>query len=179
MVKENLILIGMPGSGKSTLGPRLAAALAFDFVDTDRLIEIMERRTLQEILETEGPEALREIEAAFLLSLNLCRHVIATGGSAVYNTSAMAHLKQIGFIVFLNVPVEILRERLHNFEQRGIIRAPGQSLEDLFQERYFLYRTYADMVVNNAFLSTDEACREILGSLKNTGWIPSLCEGYK
>ncbi len=161
-MKDNLVLIGMPGSGKSTLGPRLAEALAFTFVDTDRLIEAAEGRTLQEIVETEGAEALRRIESAFLLSLDLHRHVIATGGSAVYSALAMNHLKQNGFVIFLNVPLEILEKRLDNFDQRGIVRAPGQRLEDLFLERYPLYMAYADRVVDNAFLPTDELCRKIL-----------------
>ena len=172
-MKENLVLIGMPGSGKSTVGPKLAEMLSYSFVDTDRLIEKEEKRSLQEIVGKEGPETLRRIEANLLLSLRLRHYVISTGGSAVYSAPAMNHLKTNGIIIFLYVTMKSLKGRLENIDQRGIARQRGQSLEDLFTERHPLYTTYADMILDTSSLSPDEVCERILNQLKEKkGFLP-------
>ena len=170
-MRENLVLIGMPGSGKSTVGPKLGEALSYTFIDTDRLIEKKEGRSLQEIVDHEGHEALRNIEEACLLSLHLHHYVISTGGSAIYSAPAMRHLKTNGIIIFLDVALDHLKKRLDNFGQRGIARQPGQSLADLFAERYPLYISYADMTIDTTILSPDEVCEKILGQLKKEGEI--------
>jgi len=144
----NIVLIGMPGVGKSTLGVLLAKATSRDFVDTDVYIQAREGRGLQEILDGDGPAAFRAIEERNVLSLQYRRAVIATGGSVVYSESAMAHLRAAGIVVHLALPLAALQTRLTNIGTRGILRAPGQTLESLFHERAPLYRRYADVTVD-------------------------------
>lgn len=145
---QSVVLVGMPGAGKSTLGVLLAKETARDFVDTDVLIQVREGKTLQDILDESDYLNLRRIEEQALLSVDLTHHVIATGGSAVYSDKGMAKLKTLGPVVFLQVELDELRRRIHNYDNRGIARRPDQSFEDLFAERDALYRRYADIVVD-------------------------------
>lgn len=145
--RPNLILIGMPGAGKSTIGVLLAKELARDFVDTDLLIQLRKGKTLQDILLEEGHEALRAIEAEVLQSVSGEGLVIATGGSAVYSESAMAHLRRQGQTIYLQLPLEIIRQRITNPDTRGLAKPEGQSLEELYQERLPLYQRYADITI--------------------------------
>ena len=147
-IKSNLVLIGMPGSGKSTVGVILAKMAAHDFVDTDVLIQTFNNRRLQDIVDIGGYIALREIEEQVILSLSLKNYVIATGGSAVYSESAMTHLKSDGIIIFLNVDVVSLAKRIGDFSARGVAMRPDQSFTELFEERYGLYARYADITIN-------------------------------
>ncbi len=147
---SNIVLIGMPGAGKSTIGIILAKQRARDFVDTDVLIQVAEKRSLQEILDAEGYLALRQVEEHILLSLNCTNHVIATGGSAVYSPTAMNHLKANGIAVFLHVEMEELIRRITNFETRGIACNPDQTFAELYQERQLLYERYADLTIDCA-----------------------------
>ncbi len=159
--RSNVVLIGMPGAGKSTVGVILAKHTSRDFVDTDVLIQTSEQRPLQEIVDTDGHMALRGIEERILLSLDLANHVIATGGSAAYSANAMQHLKKNGIVVFLHVPFDEIRERVRDFATRGIARAPNQSFADLFEERYVLYRKYADLTVACQGLTQEEVSETI------------------
>lgn len=145
---SSLILIGMPGAGKSTIGILLAKSLAKDFVDTDLLIQNRESKTLQDIVDSEGYLALRKIEESVLLNVHYPNHVIATGGSAVYSEAAMHHLKSFGQIVFLDVSLESLLERVNDFDTRGLARRPDQSFAELFNERRELYQKYADIHID-------------------------------
>jgi shikimate kinase len=145
---QSLILIGMPGAGKSTLGLLLAKSLAKDFVDTDLLIQLEHRKTLQDILHQQGYLALREQEEKVLLNAHYPNHVIATGGSAVYSEVAMHHLKQFGPIVFLDVALNELEQRIHNMDNRGIARPAHQGFDEVFAERRPLYMRYADIVID-------------------------------
>lgn len=163
--KTNIVLIGMPGSGKSTVGIILAKIAAKDFVDTDVLIQLSENRTLQDIVDTEGHMALRRIEERVLLSVNHKNHVIATGGSAAYSDKAMKHLKQDGLIVFLNADLSCLRSRIQNYETRGLAKRPDQTFQDLFQERHELYTRYADISIDCSTLSQEQVCTEILNTM--------------
>jgi len=163
--KSNIVLVGMPGAGKSTVGVILAKWTARDFVDTDVLIQASQQRSLQDIVDREGYLALRRVEEEVLLSLNLANHVIATGGSAVYSGPAMMHLKKSGIVVFLSVKLAKLRERLGNFGTRGIVRRPGQTLEELFEERDILYRRCADLTVHCTDMTHEEVCQEICARL--------------
>ena len=147
-MKSNLTLIGMPGAGKSTIGIILAKNLAMGFIDTDVLIQINRQKTLQQILDESGHLTLREIEEKEILKLNIENHIIATGGSAVYSTGAMAHLKSISEVIFLEVNFDVLEKRIHNFKTRGIAKAEDQSFEALFQERRRLYKQYADLTID-------------------------------
>ncbi|MFT5603838.1 MAG: shikimate kinase [Paracoccaceae bacterium] len=143
--RTNIVLIGMPGAGKSTIGVLLAKTLTKNFIDTDVLIQRRADTNLQNIIDSRGYEALQAIEREVLLELQ-CEHtVIATGGSAVYAQHAMAHLQKSAVVVFIDVPLQELRERIHNMDSRGIVQKPGQDFDALFQERWTLYREFADI----------------------------------
>lgn len=155
-MKSNLTLIGMPGAGKSTVGVILAKILGMDFVDTDVLIQVRQGKTLQRIIDESGHLRLRAIEEEEVLGLAVKHHVIATGGSVVYSERAMAHLLDISRVVFLDVGLEKLQRRIHNFASRGIAKAPNQSFRDLFAERRQLYRKYAEIIVDADRLDQEE-----------------------
>jgi len=159
---SNIILIGMPGSGKSTIGVVLAKCVPMDFVDTDILIQCSVGRSLQDIVDHEGHMALRAIEEKVLLGLECRHHVIATGGSAVYSRPAMEHLKADGFTVFLEVDLDTLKARIHDYETRGLAKRPDQSFEELFAERSALYSRYADLTIQCSGLSVPKICASIL-----------------
>jgi shikimate kinase len=144
---RNIILIGMPGAGKSTVGVILAKTLGMQFIDTDILIQEWAGKMLQEILDTDGPEAFKRIEEETILSLHPRRAVIATGGSVVCSEDAMAHLKSEGLAVYLKIPYEEMEKRLKNITTRGILLLPGQSLREMYDERVPLYEKYADLTV--------------------------------
>ncbi|MFC4258163.1 shikimate kinase [Marinobacter lacisalsi] len=162
---DNIVLTGMPGSGKSTVGVLLAKRLGFGFVDTDLLIQQKAGRTLQEIVDAEGYLALRAIEEEVLLELAVERHIISTGGSAVYSQQAMAHLKQDGEVVFLDIPLDEMMRRIGDHSLRGISRGPAQSFTDLFQERFALYQHYCDVWVKASGLNQDEVCETVIAAL--------------
>lgn len=147
---KNLILIGMPGAGKSTVGVLLAKALKMPFTDTDILIQRQENSYLQELIEKHGTEGFIEIEENTVRSLDLRNYVIATGGSVVYSEAAMSHLKSHGVVFFLNARLYQLERRLKNSATRGIAMLPGQTLGSLYRERLPLYRKYADFEIDCA-----------------------------
>jgi shikimate kinase len=165
-LKSNIVLVGMPGSGKSTVGVILAKLLSYDFLDTDVLIQSSQRRALQDIVDRDGHLALRKIEEDTLLSLDLQHHVIATGGSAVYSAAAMAHLAAIGTVVFLDVDLATLERRVDNLATRGLVRRPGQSLADLFAEREALYKQAADITINCTGMTQEAVCSAIIARLR-------------
>ncbi len=144
----NLVLIGMPGVGKSTIGVLLAKELAREFVDTDLLIQLREGKTLQDILLEKGYEALRAIEAEVLQTVTGSGLVIATGGSAVYSDAAMEHLRLQGQTVYLQLPLDTLAERIINPNTRGLAKPQEQSFEELYRERLPLYQRYADITID-------------------------------
>lgn len=152
----------MPGAGKSTVGVLLAKQASLHFVDTDLLIQTGQKRTLQDIVDTDGYEILRQIEENVLLGLTVHNCVIATGGSAVYSDRAMTHLKSDGIAVFLNVDRPVLESRIHDYSTRGLAKRPDQDLGDLFQERSALYAKYADITINNVNLTQEEVCTQII-----------------
>lgn len=160
--QNNIVLIGMPGSGKSTLGVLLAKHAALAFVDTDLLIQSHSGKTLQAIVDGEGYEALRTIEEQVLCNLDVTSHVIATGGSAVYSDRAMQHLKQNSLVVFLDISLATVRQRIGDFSLRGISKRPDQSLNDLFAERYELYTRYADVIIQGEHKSHNQVLGELL-----------------
>lgn len=166
MKKSNIILIGMPGSGKSTIGVVLAKKTSLDFLDTDVLIQTVEKRSLQTIIDSDGYMELRRIEEKTLLRLNLLNHVISTGGSAAYSDAAMNHLKSSGITVFLHVQLTTLLGRVHDFDTRGLAKRPEQTFEDLFYERFALYKKYADITIDNSYLTLDKACETIIRCIR-------------
>jgi shikimate kinase len=159
---SNVVLIGMPGAGKSTVGVILAKRVAMDFVDTDVLIQTHEGRTLQDIVDHEGYLELRRIEESVLLDIDQRNHVIATGGSAVYSEKAMAHLKTDAVVVYLDVTREVLEKRITNYATRGIAKHPDQTFEELLEERDTLYRQYADVTIDCNDLTQEQAAEVIV-----------------
>ena len=145
---RNLVLIGMPGAGKSTLGVLLAKALRMQFLDTDIAIQEQERATLKEIIDTSGIQAFLACEEKVICSLSMQGFVLATGGSVVYSTRAMMHLKQNGFLIFLKLDFREIKRRVRNIRGRGVVLRPGQTLHDLYEEREPLYEKYADHILD-------------------------------
>jgi shikimate kinase len=160
--KSNIILIGMPGAGKSTIGVILAKLTSLDFVDTDVLLQSSQGRSLQKIVDSEGHLSLRAMEEQAILELRRRNHVIATGGSAIYSEAAMQHLASDGVIVFLHADLHTLESRVRNFKTRGLAKKPGQSFSDLFSERLPLYKKFADITIDSFGLSHEEICAIII-----------------
>ncbi len=158
---NNIILIGMPGVGKSTVGIVLAKHLGCHFLDSDLLIQEREHLLLHEIIEKYGPDGFNKIENEILSSIQAEKTVIATGGSAVYGKEAMRHLKAIGTVVYLQLPYIKLKERLGDLNKRGVSIRQGQTLLSLYEERIPLYEKYADITLD----CTDSSIRENVQSL--------------
>lgn len=146
--KNNVVLIGMPGAGKSTAGVVLAKVLGYRFLDSDLLIQETEGRLLREIIEQEGLDGFIEVENRINAGIQVKNTVIATGGSVIYGEDAMKHLKEIGTIIYIQLSYEEISHRLGNVKQRGVVLKDNQTLEDLYQERCPLYEKYADIIVN-------------------------------
>lgn len=145
-MKKNVTLIGMPGSGKSTMGVRLAERLGFNFIDSDLLIIEQQGRRLQDIIDSEGIEAFLKIEEEVNAAIDVENTVIATGGSVIYGPKAMEHLREISKVVYLRYSCETIAERLGDFTQRGVTLPEGWTLQDLYNERDPLYEKYAHVV---------------------------------
>lgn len=162
---SNIILIGMPGCGKSTVGVILAKTIGIGFVDTDLIIQQREKRLLQDIIDTDGIEKFLDAECDAVKSLDCDNCVIATGGSVVFRPEAMEHLKKNGKIFYLNVPIDEIVERVNNINTRGIAAAKGETIENIFNERSPLYQKYADFVLelNNscAERTVEQICKTI------------------
>ena len=159
--RRNIVLIGMPGAGKSTVGVVLAKIIAYDFVDSDLVLQKMAGKKLAEIIAEKGVDGFIKAEEDANLSINCERSVIATGGSAVYSDKAMTHLKRSGIIVYLKVEINELKKRLDNIEQRGVVLRVGQTFEDLFEERSRLYEKYADITVLEENKTIEDIIRDI------------------
>ncbi len=166
--KTNLTLIGMPGAGKSTVGIILAKVLSFGFLDTDVLIQTNRQKSLQQILDESDHLHLRQVEEEEILKLDVDRHVIATGGSAVYSPKAMEHLRQISTIVFLDVNFLEIERRIKNFNTRGIAKTNDQSFRQLFDERQSLYQRYADLRIDGNRLSQEQLAEQIAAIFRQT-----------
>ncbi|MEG2000470.1 MAG: shikimate kinase [Evtepia sp.] len=149
-MKTNIILIGMPGCGKSTLGFLAAKQMGLQFLDTDKLLESRTGKTLSELLSEYGLTRFLALEEETLLSLKQTHTIIATGGSAVYAAQGMQHLKTIGHCVYLSVPYSLISTRLSNLQTRGVAIAEGKSLRALYEERSPLYEQYADLIFHES-----------------------------
>jgi shikimate kinase len=147
---KNIIIIGMPGAGKSTMGVILAKTLGRTFVDTDIVAQETSGRLLQEIIDEEGTDAFLKTEEKTILSLHYRNAVIATGGSVVFSGKAMEHLKKDGIVIYLKISFEEMVRRLNNITTRGIVLAAGQSLRDMYNQRVPLYEKYADITIDCA-----------------------------
>lgn len=162
---ENIVLIGMPGVGKSTLGVVLAKELGYEFVDADLLIQKRENRLLKEIIADEGVDGFLKIENDVNANITATKTVIATGGSVIYGAKAMEHLKEIGTVVYLKLDYETLDSRLGSLKGRGVVLKDGQNLKSLYDERVPLYEKYADVIVDEGGLDLEATLKEVLNSL--------------
>lgn len=158
---DNIILVGMPGAGKSTLGVLLAKATGKLFVDTDIIIQQKTKRLLQDIIDNDGTDAFLKLEEEILLSVNEENTVIATGGSAVYSEKAMEHFAKSGKIIYLHVDFAEIEKRVTNITTRGIVLKNGKSLADAFAERKPLYDKYAHIVVDCTGASVEDSVRKL------------------
>lgn len=149
-MKDNIVLIGMPASGKSTVGVLLAKRLGYSFVDADLLIQEKEGKLLKEIIAERGPDGFLEVEDKINASIVAHRSVIAPGGSVVFGKNAMNHLKKIAVVVYLKVSYEELERRLGDVKDRGVVLKDGMTLKDLYEERIPYYEKYADLTVEEA-----------------------------
>ena len=161
MHKSNIILIGMPGAGKSTVGVVLAKRLGYRFCDSDLVIQERTGHLLSELISAHGIEGFWQIESGINASLDFRKCVIATGGSAVYEPDGMAHLSDIGHIVYLHLPEDELAERLGDLNARGVTLRPGQTLHDLYEERRPLYERYAELTIDCSGKSLRQVVEEI------------------
>lgn len=164
--KKNVVLIGMPGAGKSTIGVILAKVLGKDFIDADLVIQKKEGRLLREIIEQEGPDGFLAVEERVNAGICPDAAVIATGGSVVYGQRAMEHLGRIGAIVYLKLSYPAVESRLRDIRGRGVVLRDGQTLLDLYRERAVLYERYADVTVEEDGLGVEETLEKTLQALK-------------
>lgn len=162
---KNVILIGMPGSGKSTVGVLLAKTLGYGFVDTDLVIQQREGALLQEALREKGVEGFLDAEAEAIQTVKCEDCVVATGGSAVCRPAAMDHLKRLGTVVYLSLPCHVLEARIRNIKTRGIAMAPGETLQGIYRARTPLYERYADLTVHTSRMTLERSVSAVLRAL--------------
>jgi shikimate kinase len=168
MRKGNIVLVGMPGSGKSTTGVILAKTLKLPFIDTDLIIQQKEKLTLQEIIDKKGLDYFLKIEEKYALELNLEDYVIATGGSMIYSNSAILHLrKKNGIIIYLNLRYDEIQLRINNITTRGIAKSGNQSLLDLYKERHSFYEKYSNFEVICSEKDIEDVVEEIISKLSS------------
>jgi shikimate kinase len=162
---KNIVIIGMPGAGKSTMGVILAKTLGMQFIDTDIVIQEYAGRLLQDIIDTEGTVSFLKTEEEAILALHCRNAVIATGGSVVFSRKAMEHLKEEGVVLYLKISFEEMAGRLRNITTRGIVLDAGQSLQDMYSRRIPLYETYADITIACSDRDFEECIANVLSEL--------------
>ena len=165
MRKDNIVLIGMPASGKSTAGVILAKVLGKKFIDTDLVIQEREKDLLSEIIKDKGVAGFMKIEEEAILSVDVKNTVIATGGSAVYGEKAMEHLKENGTVVYLKVEKDELFKRLTDIKERGVVLREGETIEEMFDSRSVLYEKYADIIIEERDSTIEETIEKIQNEL--------------
>ena len=166
--KDNIVLIGMPGAGKSTLGIVLAKIMNYHFIDADLVIQNQCDKTLQKLIDACGPEGFIEVENEILRDIEASKSIISTGGSAVYSDEAMQHLTEIGTVVYLQISYDELVNRLHDLQERGVVLKGGigMSLRELFDARKPLYEQYAEITVDVNDLTITAAARKVADAIK-------------
>ena len=168
MNKENIILIGMPGSGKSTCGVLAAKALLKNFFDTDLLFQGLEEKRLQDIIDDDGIEYFLSAEERAILSLDINATVVATGGSVVYSDKSMEHLKKSGKVIYLHLSYDTMVDRIKNITTRGVVVKEGDSLEDMYNERLPMYQKWADVVINCDNNTVEQTVEKIVKASSNS-----------
>lgn len=164
-MKDNIVLIGMPGVGKSTVGVILAKMIGYQFTDADLLIQKQEGKLLHEIIAEKGTDGFIEIEERVNASIEASHTIIATGGSVVYGKKSMEHLSCIGTVVYLKVPYDTLEKRLEDIKGRGVVLKEGQTLRTLYDERTPLYEKYADIEISEDGLNVEQTVEKLLERL--------------
>lgn len=164
---KNIIFIGMPAVGKSTIGVVAAKHLGYNFIDTDLLIQEKEKRLLKDIIAQEGLEEFLKIEDRINAGVSAERSVIAPGGSVVYRENAMRHYKEIGIIVYLKASFETISTRLKNAKKRGVVLREDQTLEELYHERTVLFEKYADITICEDGIGLEDTFELVLNTLKD------------
>lgn len=162
---KNIVLIGMPGAGKSTIGVILAKALLYAFTDTDLIIQSKYGMSLSEIINKDGTEAFLKIENDVIAGCTFSNCVVATGGSAVYGEDAMKKLRENGTVVYLKLPVSELEKRLSNIHTRGVAMKKGETIADLYEKRRPLYEKYADITLDCYGLTAEECVEKIISNI--------------
>lgn len=165
-MKDNIVLIGMPGVGKSTIGVILAKILGYQFIDADLIIQERQGKLLKEIIEERGVDGFVQVENDVNKSLNPGKAVIATGGSVVYGREAMEHLSEIAIVIYLELELPALTRRLGNLKKRGVVLKNGQTLKDIYNERIPLYNKYADIIVNEHRCTIERTVEKIIYKLE-------------
>lgn len=155
-MKENIVLIGMPGAGKSTIGVLLAKALNYNFIDADLVIQKQNNKKLYEIINEKGIDEFLKIENEIISNINVTETVIATGGSAIYGKEAMEHMKNNGIIIYIKLSCVEIINRISNIKTRGIAMKDGKTIFDIYSERIPLYEKYADIVIDAEGTSIEE-----------------------
>lgn len=164
---DNIILIGMPTSGKSTVGIILAKALGYDFLDGDILIQNKAGKKLAAIMQERGIDGFLELEQEVHCGISCSHTVIAPGGSVIYGDRAMQHLRQLGKIIYIRITLDMLEERLHDAKNRGVALRDGMTIEDLYNEREPLYEKYADITVDENGHAVEDVILQIVPKLGN------------
>ncbi|WP_197032611.1 shikimate kinase [Clostridium sp. KNHs205] len=164
---KNIVLVGMPSAGKSTIGIILAKVLGYQFLDSDLLIQEQEKELLKDIIDKRGIDGFLAIENQINREIDTDHTVIATGGSVIYGKEAMEHLQETGVIVYIKLTLQTISERLGNIKQRGVVLRKGQTLKMLYEERCPLYEKYAHITVDGENLNTEELMENIKNALKD------------
>ncbi len=164
---KNIVLIGMPGAGKSTIGVILAKVLGLQFIDSDLLIQEQEKCLLKDIIERDGLEGLIKIEEQVNSEIDVNHSVIATGGSVIYGEKAMKHLREIGTVVYISLSYKSISKRLGNIQQRGVVFREGQTLMSLYEERCPLYEQYAHVIIDAEGLEIEEVMEKIASEVRD------------
>lgn len=173
--KSNIVLIGMPAVGKSTVGVLLAKRLGYEFVDSDLLIQSGEHSRLHQIIAARGMKGFCDLEASYIRQLQVQQSVIATGGSVVYRSRAMEHLKHLGKIIFLDNELTELKSRLVDLGKRGVVCAPGQTIDELYAERHPLYLKFATAIVTCTALPPAEIVEKLISVIgTNASFSPAV-----
>ena len=168
---SNIILVGMPAAGKSTVGVILAKVLGMDFIDTDLIIQRDTGKRLSDLIAEEGHDGFIRTEEKICCGINAENSVISTGGSVIYGDAAMKHLKENGMVVYHEIDFETLEKRLHHMSKRGVVLKEGQTKKELYDERVELYKKYADIIIHESGMDIEDTVSLIIEEIASEGFL--------